>query len=245
MKYKSYSVYDDDEFLQAYLSKRAKGRSPNEILEEPIINELLGDVKGKHIIDLGCGDGNYGNSLINKGAAHYHGVDGSKNMIELAQQNLKNASAVFQCNDLENIVLPIEKYDLALSRLVLHYIEDLGPLLTKVEATLKKGGSFICSVEHPVITSCYDAYHKKTKRRNWIVDNYFHSGERTNIWIGKAVIKYHKTIETYFQLFQKANFEIAQIRESKPLPQYFEDQTEYERRMRIPLFMLFKLNKKD
>ncbi len=64
MNFKSYSVYDEEDFFEKYNAKRAKGKSPNELIEQPIINELLGNVEGKQILDLGCGDGKYGLTLL-------------------------------------------------------------------------------------------------------------------------------------------------------------------------------------
>lgn len=244
MPFEGYQVYDDEEFFEQYIQKRAKGNAPNELLEEPIINELLGNVAGKKILDLGCGDGRFGAILLEKGAQAYDGIEGSANMVGLAQKQLqaKNAKIIHQ--DITEAVLGKAVYDIVLSRLVLHYIPHLEPLLNNIHQALKINGQFICSIEHPIITSCYDAYHQKVKRGNWIVDNYFSAGERINHWMGKPVVKYHKTIEAYWQLFRAANFELLQLRESKPDPSRFIDAAEYERRSRIPLFMLFQLQKK-
>ena len=133
---------------------------------------------------------------------------------------------------------------LIISRLAFHYIKDLAPVFKGIDTSLKKGGIVVFSVEHPIITSCYEAYHQKVKRGNWIVDNYFKSGERINNWIGKDVVKYHRTIAEYFQLFQKTGFNLVQLEESKPDKANFTNLVEYERRSRIPLFLFFKLEKK-
>lgn len=244
MKYKNYEAYDDDGFFEKYIQKRSKGKAPNELIEKPIIDELLGDVKGQRILDLGCGDGSYGTELLDRGVKHYLGIEGSHNMLALARQHLQGYSVDLVQQDLENIQLEAAAYDIVLSRLVLHYIDDLGPLLAQVERSLREKGIFVFSIEHPIITSCYDAYHASPKRGSWVVDNYFSSGERTNIWLGKEVVKYHKTIEEYWRLLKNANFNIAEIRESKPVATNFSEEAEFIRRSRIPLFLMFKVEKK-
>lgn len=241
MKYKSYQVYDNKDFFEKYIKRRKSGNAANELIEKPIINELIGDVKDQEILDLGCGDGLYGKELLEKGAKSYLGIDGSKNMHELAQKNLKGLNAKIIHQDIENLQLDRNKFDLIISRLVLHYIENPAPLLKQIQSSLTQNGKFVISIEHPIITSCYDAYNKNSNRGSWIVDNYFSDGERINNWINKDVIKYHKTIEQYWDLFQQANFKISSIRESKPIEANFEDGYEYKRRKRIPLFMMFKL----
>ncbi len=243
MKYKSFEVYDNKDFFEKYIQRRKSGDAPNERIEKPIINELIGDIKDKQVLDLGCGDGLYGKELLENGATSYRGIDGSKNMYQLAQKNLRDINAEVIHQDIENLQLEKNKYDLVISRLVLHYIENPVPLLQQIQSSLTPNGRFVLSIEHPIITSCYDAYHKNSNRGSWIVDNYFSDGERINNWINKEVIKYHKTIEQYWSLFQQANFKISSIRESKPIETNFEDGYDYKRRKRIPLFMMFRLEK--
>ncbi len=252
MNFKSYSVYDQEDFFEVYNERRKRGNAPNELIEQPIIDELIGNVEEKSILDLGCGDGKYGIKLLKRGARYYHGIEGSKKMSDLAMANLKNDiplermgnyTANIEVGDIELVPFEKVKYDIVLSRLVLHYIEDLESLLTRIHKSLNEEGIFVFSVEHPIITSSYESYHLKVKRENWIVDNYFDCGERINQWIGKNVIKYHKTIETYWKLFKKTNLEVVEIRESKPQKVNFKDKEEFKRRNRIPLFLIFKLKK--
>jgi len=244
MNYKNYKAYDNDDFFEQYTAKRNRPNAPNNILEKPIIDQLIQDVEGKDILDLGCGDGKFGLELLSRKSRSYHGIEGSENMFGLAVDNLKDTDARLECFDIEGYDYPKEKYDLIVSRLVLHYVENLEELFVKLHHCLREKGEFVFSIEHPIITSCYEAYHGKGRRENWIVDNYFESGERINHWIGKNVVKYHRTIEEYFQIIQNAEFEVLILRESKPNMKYFETQEEFERRMKIPLFMLFKLKKK-
>jgi len=243
MKYKNYKVYDDEDFFKKYIEKRERGNAPNETIEKPIIDELIYDVKNKDVLELGCGDGKYGKELLDRGAKSYYGIEGSKNMYQLAVKHLPTKSCKIEKEDIEKYSYPMNKYDLIIARLVFHYIENLEALFYKLKNSLKTEGKLIFSIEHPIITSCYDSYSQKGKRKNWIVDNYFESGERINTWIEKDVIKYHKTLEEYFQIIQKSNFEILTIRESKPQKKYFSDDEEYHRRMKIPLFLIFKLKK--
>lgn len=237
-------VYDDPEFSRRYLAKRRKIDNPNDTLEKPVVLDMLADISGKHFLDLGCGDGAFGRELLEAGATHYYGVDGSETMIELARQTLRKQNAELARADLAEWVFPKRTFDIVLSRLVLHYLESLDELFERIYQHLSLTGNFIFSVEHPVITSCYDSYnHVQGKRGNWVVDNYFDNGPRENIWIDKKVIKYHKTIETYFQICQKAGFRVESIRESNPQIEHFQQPEHFERRKRIPLFLFFKLSR--
>ena len=58
------------------------------------------------------------------------------------------------------------------------------------------------------------------------------------------MVKYHKTMEDYWMIIKNSNLEVIEIRESKPQESNFEIREEFERRKRIPLFLMFKLKKK-
>src|SRR5262245_53936637 len=48
--------------------------------------QLIGDVKGKRVLDVGCGDGHYTRILRKAGAAEVVGIDISDRMIKLARE---------------------------------------------------------------------------------------------------------------------------------------------------------------
>ncbi|BCC04268.1 hypothetical protein BCM0060_0531 [Bacillus cereus] len=81
------------------------------------------------------------------------------------------------------------------------------------------------------------------KRTSWLIDDYFKTGKRVEPWIDQEVIKYHRTTEEYFTLLQQAGFTITNLKEATPNQTYFQSAEEYERRLRIPLFLLFSCRK--
>src|SRR3989442_11389653 len=114
------------------MASRGRADNPNDTLEKPVLLELLGDVTGKRILDLGCGDAAFGHEAFQRGCAAYLGVEGSHNMVALALQNLAGTSGrVIEAN--------------------------LETALSHVHQALVASGRFVFSVEHPVITSCHRA----------------------------------------------------------------------------------------
>ena len=53
-------------------------------VEQPTLFGLIGDVRGRSVLDLACGDGIYARALADLGATRVHGVDLSAGMIDLA-----------------------------------------------------------------------------------------------------------------------------------------------------------------
>jgi SAM-dependent methyltransferase len=243
MEYKGSTVYDNEEFFKKYIDRRHRNDSPNILIEKPVLFELLEDVNDHDILDLGCGDASLGIDLLKNGAKSYLGIEGSKKMVQKAILNLENTAGKIEHATMEEYAFPESTFDLVVSQLAIHYIEDFSKLSQSVYKTLKFGGKFIFSVQHPLLTSSFESMTKNGKRFNWIVDDYFQTGKRVEPWIGEQVVKYHRTIDEYFSTLQEAGFIINKLREPRPQKQYFSDEEEYNRRLRIPLFLLFSCTK--
>ena len=61
------------------------------MVEAPTLFALAGDVRGKTILDLPCGDGTYSRAFARRGAASVLGVDLSTGMIERARASESEA----------------------------------------------------------------------------------------------------------------------------------------------------------
>ena len=236
---KGSDFYDEEDVFNIYMRARDNTQSANDTLEEPAFLELLGDFKNATILDLGCGDGRFGQYLLQNGCQSYTGIEPSKRMVERAENTLIQPNATIYHQSMEAWQYPNMHFDIVLSRLALHYVDDIASVFEQVCNSLKPQGRFIFSVEHPIITSYDTPRDKSGKRQQWIVDNYFATGKRNVKWMNSEVTKYHRTIEDYFVALQKANFLVEQLREPRPEPERFEDKALYERRQRIPLFLLF------
>jgi SAM-dependent methyltransferase len=243
MEYKGVSAYNDGDFFKNYLTRRNRSESPNNTIEKPILFELIEDVIGKKVLDLGCGDAKFGVELLQKGCISYHGVDGSEKMVREATKNLNGTEGKVHLSSIETWKFHTGNYDLVVSRLALHYLAELKEIFQEVHNSLKDNGKFIFSVQHPVLTSSIKSAEASSSKTNWIVDDYFTSGKRVEPWIDKKVVKYHRTFEEYFKLLKLTGFKINDIREGTPKVEKFSSESEYKRRMRIPLFLIFSCEK--
>lgn len=231
--------YDQSDVFGWYRTKRDRPHNANNTLEKPVFDDLAGDLSGLRILDLGCGDGRFGQEALVKGARAYTGLEGSQNMFQAAQSRLAGADATLIHSTIQDWDFPAQKYDLVASRLVLHYLEELSPTFADVYRSLVPGGRFIFSIEHPVMTCCDRVRRPNTLRQDWIVDDYFTTGPRVVSWMGGEVIKHHRTVEDYFQALVTAGFTVEALRESRPRRERFADEETYLRRLRIPLMLFF------
>lgn len=239
---RGHDFYDDPVIFNAYVARRRSPQNPNDAIEQPIFWEMVGEPSGLEILDLGCGTAGFGRDLLERGAKRYVGVEGSNNMAEAALKALAGTGGEVVVSSIEAWEYPGEAFDLVVSRLALHYIEDIEACFRQLYSTLVPGGRLVFSVEHPILTSCNRSAESSARRGDWIVDDYFCTGQRTYSWLGGTVMKFHRTVEDYFHALQAAGFTVQSLRESRPAPGLL-DQQEYERRLRIPLFLFLSAEK--
>ena len=206
------AFYDQAAVFDSYTQHRDSPDAPNNTLEGPMVRSLLGDAHAKDVLDLGCGAAAFGQELLAAGAASYLGVDGSAKMVALEQARLQGTTAQVVHADLQSWNMPVDRFDLVCARRVLHYLPTLEPVPEQVHTALRSGGRLIFSVEHPVITCCDRAWRGQGLRQEWIVDDYFRTGERATDWIGSRVLKYHRTVEDHFLALQACGFQVDSLR---------------------------------
>lgn len=137
---------DYDQWARAYATANAEGFF-NARYEKPAMLRLAGDVRGRRILDAGCGSGPTTQALIERGA-EVSGFDLSAAMIDIARETLPDAD--LRVHDLA-APLPWEAdvFDIAVASLVLHYLPDWSGPLAELHRVIKPGGRLLISVNHP------------------------------------------------------------------------------------------------
>ncbi len=230
--------YDADGVRDAYLRHRHDGvRSPNTVMEGPAFIDALGSLTGSRVLDLGCGDGSTAGLILAKGAASYVGLDSSAGMIDCARRGWVDDRVRFIHGDIEEFDLGVGEFDVVVSRMALHHVEQLDAAFDRVHRALNEGGRLVFSVVHPVITS-----HDHTgdgPRTSWVVDGYFDRGPRERAWFGSTVVWQHRTVEDYVRLVTDHGFRLDVLSECEPSPELLAGDTdELTRRRRVPLMLL-------
>jgi len=120
-------------------------------LEEPVVREALGDVRGLAVLDLGCGTGRHSVWLAGAGAT-VTGVDFSEGMLEEARRKAGEGAVRFLAHDLRQ-PLPFEDatFDLVVSGLVLEHLADLDAFFAEARRVLRPGGAAVVSAMHPAM----------------------------------------------------------------------------------------------
>jgi len=234
------AFYDEDELFERYRAAVHPGpASANFVMEEPALLDAIGDVRGLRVLDLGCGDAAIGRRLLDAGCRAYLGIDASARMIDAARDALVGTPGEARREPIERFAAAVGSLDLVISRLALHYVEDLDAVLAACRDCLAPGGRLVFTVVHPVVTS-HDARGSSDEpRASWVVDDYFAAGPRELDWLGGRVVWQHRTIEQYVLGMQRAGFRLTALSECAPRVERFAgDESELVRRRRVPLFLL-------
>ncbi|MER7247276.1 methyltransferase domain-containing protein [Kribbella sp. NPDC000426] len=138
-----------DGFAEAYARENENGLF-NRWYARPAVLDLLGDVAGRRILDVGCGSGPLFADLKERGA-NVAGLDASPAMIRLARERLGDDADLTVADLTRPLPYDNEAFDDALAVLVLHYLEDWSGPLTELRRVLRPGGRLVVVVNHPVI----------------------------------------------------------------------------------------------
>lgn len=108
------------------------------------------DLRGKKVLDLGCGGGIYSRALAELGAAEVLGMDFSNSMLEGARNSTMNNHQIdYQQGNALCTGLMSAEYDFILQRALLHHVEDLGACLGEAYRLLRSGGQLMIQDRTP------------------------------------------------------------------------------------------------
>lgn len=113
---------------------------------------LLGNVRGKRVLELGCGTGEAAVRFAQEGATVI-GVDGSAEHIANARAASEAAEVRLELHsgDLADLAfLRADSIDVAFSEGALAQVSELGRLFRQVHRVLRHGANFVFTLPHPV-----------------------------------------------------------------------------------------------
>ena len=230
--------YDNPEFFAEYAKMSRSQYGLEGAGEWHQLEPMFPELSGKAVLDLGCGYGWHCKYAADHGAASVLGIDQSARMIEEAKRRNAGEGIEYRVCDLLEFSYPEETYDLVVSNLVLHYLEDLDGIYQRIHQTLKPGGMFLFNIEHPTFTAGVNQ--QFAADGTWPVTDYYYPGKRTTNFLGYEVKKYHHTLTQILNGLLKIGFVIEAVEEATP-PEQWRDQMPEE--MKRPMMLLVRARK--
>jgi SAM-dependent methyltransferase len=115
-----------------------------EALQRRLILDLLGDVRGKRVLDVGCGDGDLAVELARRGATVV-GLDASPTMIAAARARAAQAGqpVAFVPGMAQALPFAPGSFDIVAAVTILCFVTDGAPALAEATRVLRPGGASV------------------------------------------------------------------------------------------------------
>ncbi len=205
--------------------------------------KLLGNLKGKNVLEIGCGGAQCGIAMAKQGA-NVIGIDISEEQLKFAK-NLAEKNKVhikFYQGDIKSLhQINSNSQDIVFSAWALHYVDDLEKCFKEVYRVLKKQGIFVLSLDHPFFRTAV-----KTK------ESYFKTGKYVEVFSDKSkkFVAYTHTVSELFNTLIKAGFIVEKMIEPDSRKKYKDDpwygmwDFTKKRMSRLPATIIFKARKR-
>jgi len=166
-----------------------------ERIEEEAIFRLAGDMSGKSLLDLGCGDGTYSIAAFQRGA-RVTGVDNSDGMLDSARRRATacGASVEWRRASAESLPYDAGTFDIVLAVTILCFVRNPLQVVQEVSRVLRPGGSFVIG--------------ELGRYSSWALSR------RVRGWLGSSTWRdtHFRTLGELQQLLQQAGFQISSAR---------------------------------
>ena len=243
-------VYDDN----AAKWLRTEPSSLSDFTGRPFLFDACGNLEGRSVLDIGCGEGYCARELKRRGAGDYLGIDLSEKMIAAAQyqENREPMGIAYQSGNVADMEFT-RQFDLCIAVFLFNYLKvsEMHRVFANVYSALNDGGQFIFSVPHPffpfVRTDKIPPFYFDAQGKNYFTakDEQF-EGE---IWKRNGdplhVQCVHKTLGDYFTGLRHAGFTaMPEVSELTVTADHLAiDEAFFSPLLNQPLHMLFKVGK--
>ncbi|SDC66108.1 class I SAM-dependent methyltransferase [Shouchella lonarensis] len=238
-----------NDFAKSYAADQTEqGDLSRRWLLNPAILSLIGDIKGKRVLDAGCGEGYLSRMLDNRGAK-VTAVDYSTSMLDIAKKRTTKVDAItFQQGNCEDLsFLQSKSFDCIVSNMVIQDLANYEQAFQEMHRLLVAGGTFVFSILHPCFVTPEYGWERGEdgEPSHWKVDKYFYEGAYEQDFGDKEnMLFFHRTLTSYVNTLTKTGFVLEELVEPQPSKEILEAHPEAALKLRRPDFIVFKLRRR-
>jgi SAM-dependent methyltransferase len=186
-------------------------------LVNPVVCRMLGAVAGRRVLDAGCGNGYLSRMLAGQGA-HIVGVEPARSLFDFAVEQEAAAPLGIRYVRADLCALPDlgGPFDAVVASMVLQSIPDWAGAMRACVDTLKPGGLFVFTINHPCFEQLWPA---------WREQGAYH----TNRYLaeyeipGPHGVDFHRTISTYLNALVRLDCHLVEMAEPGLSPERAAD----------------------
>jgi SAM-dependent methyltransferase len=175
---------------------------------------LLGDLKGKRVLELGCGGAQCSIAFAKQGATAI-GVDFSAEQLAFARRlcDREEVRIDLHLSDLADLAfLRADTIDLVFSAYAFGYVEDLNRVFRQVHRVLKVGAPLVFSLPHPA----YDMIDDDSTEPLLVRRSYFDRSPIDYEYNGIGFTDYHHTIADLYMSLVRTSYRVDLMMEPEP-----------------------------
>ena len=213
----------------------------------PRMLALVGDVRGRRLLDLGCGEGAYSRELARRGA-RVTGVDGSGTLIAAARK--RAAAAGLDIDHQQANASALDRFasgsfDLIVASMVLMNVEDYPGAIREAYRVLAPGGAIALSITHPCFSAPVSDWvgGKGRRARHFAVDRYFDRTawhDRIASTFRTPTLRRHRPLEDYMTGAIEAGFTLREFHEPMTTEEEQKASARFEPMTRVPYFLFMR-----
>jgi SAM-dependent methyltransferase len=177
---------------------------------------LLGDLRGKRVLELGCGGAQSSIGFAKAGAIAI-GVDFSAEQLAFARRLCEQEEVRLDLRqgDLADLAfLRADSIDLVFSAYAFRYVENLDRVFRQVHRVLKVGAPLVFSLPHPA----YDMIDDEADPPLLIRRSYFDRRPIDFEWAGVPFTGYRHTFADLYAGLSRASYRVDVVLEPEPVP---------------------------
>jgi len=237
-----------------YLAHCARESNWNKLIETPAMRRMLGEVRGKRTLEVGCGPAHYSIWLAEHGAEAW-GLDPVESLLDAARANAEAAGVELrlQQGGVERLArYPDGQFGIVLFPMMLEYVDDIEGTFREAHRLLAPDGFVAISIVHPMrnLSAKCETDDGEELR---IVSGYLERGVvEWSMWImvdeqgnGIPCKSHRRTIEDYVEALVGVGFLIEALREPDASPEgWTVDPRNCRENHHCPNFLLMKAVKR-
>ncbi len=252
------SLYLDKEFA-AYWNERAgnDGEIYKRLVLDPIMFDLVGPLKDKVVVELGCGNGYLSSKFLEQDPKQLTLLDISKYNLDFAKQKTKDSRVLFLEQDATfHWDVSTVSVDVVYSNMMLNEVENIETPIKESLRVLKEGGILVFSVTHPAWDLFVYAQEKTGLKSDKIknLGNYFHHGfakyimgadSKTNPSLAEKYKKefevehYQRMVSDYFNTLVNSGFTVLKIIEPMLTEELLKESPRFQSYQDHPIGLIF------
>ena len=221
---------------EAWIRFVDEGDANRTLLLDPVMLQLCGEVSGKSVLDVGCGEGRFCRMLAHRGAI-VTGVDPTARLIDEATK--RHPQGRYEIGDAAKLGFLSSTFDLCISYVAMVDIADYRTAIKEMARVVRPGGRVIFANLQPFVTTAPAGWHrdKKGKKLHFPVDRY--AEEWTNIarWKGIEIKQYHRPMASIMRAFFDAGLNLQIFLEPVPTKEALAQKPDMVDLSRVPIFV--------